>query len=89
VVAKCGREISDVELASTDVPKVFADYVRDAIEFGSLRDCRRRFSSTADLAEVAVDIERGKTLIVRFCTPDPRLRTFEPYSSNSTGNRVR
>jgi pyruvate carboxylase len=71
VVAKCGREISDVELASYLMyPKVFLDYLRDAIEFGSLRDLPTAifFYGMQPGDEVAVDIERGKTLIVRFVT---------------------
>ncbi len=67
--AKCGREISDAELASYLMyPKVFVDYLREAVEFGSLRDLPTEifFYGMQSDDEVAVDIERGKTLIIRF-----------------------
>ncbi|HYM34838.1 MAG TPA: biotin/lipoyl-containing protein, partial [Steroidobacteraceae bacterium] len=66
---KCGRAISDAEFASFLMyPKVFLDYVRDAAEFGSLRDLPSSifFYGMQAGDEVAVDIERGKTLIIRF-----------------------
>jgi pyruvate carboxylase len=75
VIAKCGREISDAELASYLMyPKVFLDYTRDAAEYGSLRDLPTAifFYGMQPNDEVAVDIERGKTLIIRFvATSDP------------------
>lgn len=70
-IAKCGRDISDAELASYLMyPKVFLDYARDAAEFGSLREVPSSifFYGMQAGDEVAVDIERGKTLIVRFVT---------------------
>jgi pyruvate carboxylase len=75
VQAKCGREIDDAEFASYLMyPKVFLDYRRDATEYGSLRDLPTSifFYGMQPGDEVAVDIERGKTLIVRFvATSDP------------------
>jgi pyruvate carboxylase len=70
-----GRVIDDAEFASYLMyPKVFMDYMRDAAEFGSLRDLPTSifFYGMQPGDEVAVDIERGKTLIVRFvATSDP------------------
>ncbi|MBC7982405.1 MAG: pyruvate carboxylase, partial [Candidatus Obscuribacterales bacterium] len=71
VIAKCGREITAAELASYLMyPKVFLDYVRDSIEYGSLRELPTSifFYGMQPDDEVAVDIERGKTLIIRFVT---------------------
>ncbi len=70
-IEKCGREISDSELASYLMyPKVFLDYMRNKTEYGSLRDLPSSifFYGMQPGDEVAVDIERGKTLIIRFIT---------------------
>jgi len=75
VQTKCGRDIDDAELASYLMyPKVFLDYMRDKANFGSLRDLPTGifFYGMQPGDEVAVDIERGKTLIIRFvATSDP------------------
>jgi pyruvate carboxylase len=65
------RTVSDAEFASYLMyPKVFTDYMRDAAEYGSLRDLPSSifFYGMQSGDEVAVDIERGKTLIVRYIT---------------------
>jgi pyruvate carboxylase len=65
------RTVSDAEFASYLMyPKVFTDYMRDAAEYGSLRDLPSSifFYGMQSGDEVAVDIERGKTLIVRYVT---------------------
>ena len=65
------RTVSDAEFASYLMyPKVFTDYMRDAAEYGSLRDLPSPifFYGMQSGDEVAVDIERGKTLIVRYVT---------------------
>jgi pyruvate carboxylase len=65
------RTVSDAEFASYLMyPKVFTDYMRDAAEYGSLRDLPSSifFYGMQSGDEVNVDIERGKTLIVRYVT---------------------
>jgi len=72
VQAKCApREIDDAEFAAYLMyPKVFLDYMRDKADFGSLRNLPTSifFYGMQPGDEVAMDIERGKTLIVRFVT---------------------
>jgi pyruvate carboxylase len=71
VQTKCGREIDDAEFGSYLMyPKVFLDYMRDKAEFGSLRNLPTTifFYGMQPGDEVALDIERGKTLIIRFVT---------------------
>jgi pyruvate carboxylase len=66
---KLGRAATDTQFASYLMyPKVFLDYARDRTEFG---DCAILptpvfFYGMEPGEEVSVDIERGKTLIVRF-----------------------
>jgi pyruvate carboxylase len=66
---KLGREATDTQFASYLMyPKVFLDYARDRAAFG---DCAILptpvfFYGMEPGEEVSVDIERGKTLIVRF-----------------------
>jgi pyruvate carboxylase len=66
---KLGREATDTQFASYLMyPKVFLDYARDRANFG---DCAILptpvfFYGMEPGEEVSVDIERGKTLIVRF-----------------------
>jgi pyruvate carboxylase len=71
VQSKCGREIDDAEFASYLMyPKVFLDYMKDAAEYGSFRDLPTSifFYGMQAGEEAAVDIERGKTLIIRYVT---------------------
>jgi pyruvate carboxylase len=68
---KLGRAATDTQFASYLMyPKVFLDYARDRAAFG---DCAILptpvfFYGMEPGDEVSVDIERGKTLIVRFVT---------------------
>ena len=68
---KLGRPATDTQFASHLMyPKVFLDYARDRAAFG---DCAILptpvfFYGMEPGDEVSVDIERGKTLIVRFVT---------------------
>jgi len=65
----CGRKISDAELASYLMyPKVFVDYVSARSRFGNLSVLPTSvfFYGMQPGQEVSVDLERGKTLIVRF-----------------------
>ena len=67
--ARTWREITDEEFASFLMyPKVFLDYMRDRLEFGrvSVLPTALFFYGMEPGDEVTVDIERGKTLIVRF-----------------------
>ncbi len=64
-----GRPISEVELASYLMyPKVFADYAADRARFGnvSVLPSAIFFYGLEPGQEFSVDLERGKTLIVRF-----------------------
>ncbi|MGH8185190.1 MAG: pyruvate carboxylase [Steroidobacteraceae bacterium] len=66
---KAWREISDEELASYLMyPKVFLDYLQDRLDFGrvSVLPTPLFFYGMEPGEEVSFDIERGKTLIVRF-----------------------
>src|SRR5882672_2314129 len=65
----CGRKISDEELASYLMnPKVFVDYVGARSRFGnvSVLPTSVFFYGMQPGQEVSVDLERGKTLILRF-----------------------
>jgi pyruvate carboxylase len=65
----CARKISDAELASYLMyPKVFVDYVSARSRFGNLSVLPTSvfFYGMQPGQEVSVDLERGKTLIVRF-----------------------
>ena len=67
--AKTWREITDEELASYLMyPKVFLDYLNNRLEYGrvSALPTPLFFYGMEPGDEVSVDIERGKTLIVRF-----------------------
>ncbi len=69
VHAKTWREITDEEFASYLMyPKVFLDYLRDRLDYGrvSVLPTPLFFYGMEANEEVSVDIERGKTLIVRF-----------------------
>jgi pyruvate carboxylase len=69
VTVKAGREISDQEFASYLMyPKVFLEYLQDRLRFGnvSVLPTGIFFYGMQPGAEISVDIERGKTLIVCF-----------------------
>jgi pyruvate carboxylase len=69
VHAKTWREITDEEFASYLMyPKVFLDHLQDRLDYGrvSVLPTPLFFYGMEPGDEVSVDIERGKTLIVRF-----------------------
>jgi pyruvate carboxylase len=69
--AKIGRAITEVELASYLMyPKVFTDYAADRAQFGDVSTLPTSvfFYGMQAGQEINVDLERGKTLIVRFVT---------------------
>ena len=69
--SKTWREITDEEFASYLMyPKVFLDYMKERLEFGrvSALPTPLFFYGMEPGDEVTVDIERGKSLIVRFIT---------------------
>jgi pyruvate carboxylase len=69
--AKVGRAISDQELASYLMyPKVFADYAADRSAFGDVSALPTAvfFYGMESGQEINIDLERGKTLIVRYVT---------------------
>jgi pyruvate carboxylase len=66
---KCGRAITEVELASYLMyPKVFTDYARERAQYGNVATLPTQtfFYGMEPGEELSVDLERGKTLIVRF-----------------------
>ncbi len=66
-----GRAISDLELASYLMyPKVFADYASDRAAFGDVSTLPTAvfFYGMESGQEINIDLERGKTLIVRYVT---------------------
>jgi pyruvate carboxylase len=68
---KVGRAISDNELASYLMyPKVFADYAADRSAFGDVSTLPTAvfFYGMDSGQEINIDLERGKTLIVRYVT---------------------
>jgi pyruvate carboxylase len=68
---KVGRAISDNELASYLMyPKVFADYAADRSTFGDVSALPTAvfFYGMDSGQEINIDLERGKTLIVRYVT---------------------
>jgi len=69
--AKIGRPISEFELASHLMyPKVFADYAAERSAFGDLSTLPTSvfFYGMQPGLEINIDLERGKTLIVRYVT---------------------
>jgi pyruvate carboxylase len=69
VHSKTWREITDEEFASYLMyPKVFLGYLSDRLDYGrvSVLPTRIFFHGMEPNEDVSVDIERGKTLIVRF-----------------------
>ena len=68
---KLGRAINDFELASYLMyPKVFLDYVADRTTFGEMATLPTSvfFFGMQSGQEINIDLERGKTLIVRYVT---------------------
>jgi pyruvate carboxylase len=68
---KAGRKLSDYDLASYLMyPKVFLDYAADRATYGDLSTLPTSvfFYGMESGQEVSVDLERGKTLIVRYVT---------------------
>jgi len=68
---KVGRAISDFELASYLMyPKVFVDYAADRTTFGDMGSLPTSvfFFGMQSGQEINIDLERGKTLIVRYVT---------------------
>jgi pyruvate carboxylase len=69
--AKVGRTISEDELASYLMyPKVFADYAADRAAYGDVSTLPTAvfFYGMEPGQEINIDLERGKTLIVRYVT---------------------
>ena len=63
-----GRQVSDTDLASSLMyPKVFREYAEHLREYGdvSLLPTSPFFYGLRDREEIAVDIDKGKTLIIR------------------------
>ena len=71
VEKKIGRAVSEVELASYLMyPKVFIDYAADRASFGDVSTLPTAvfFYGMQAGQEINIDLERGKTLIVRYVT---------------------
>jgi len=71
LAARLGRPVSETELASHLMyPKVFADYAADHARFGDVSALPTAvfFYGMQPGQEINVDLERGKTLIVRYVT---------------------
>ena len=72
---KIGRKIADTDLASYLMyPKVYLDYAAGRATFGDLSTLPTSvfFYGMQPAQEISVDLERGKTLIVRYvATSDP------------------
>jgi pyruvate carboxylase len=69
--AKIGRAITEVELASYLMyPKVFTDYAADRTAFGNVGSLPTAvfFYGMQSGQEINIDLELGKTLIVRYVT---------------------
>jgi pyruvate carboxylase len=68
---KIGRAVSDTELASYLMyPKVFTDYAAERTAFGdvSILPTSAFFFGMQTGQEITIDLERGKTLILRYVT---------------------
>jgi pyruvate carboxylase len=68
---KIGRAVSDAQLASHLMyPKVFADYAAERAAYGDLATLPTAvfFYGMEPGQEINIDLERGKTLIVRYIT---------------------
>jgi pyruvate carboxylase len=69
--AKIGRPVTETELASYLMyPKVFVDYAADRAAFGDVSTLPTAvfFYGMQPGQEINIDLERGKTLIVRYVT---------------------
>jgi pyruvate carboxylase len=69
--AKIGRPVTESELASYLMyPKVFVDYAADRAAFGDVSTLPTAvfFYGMQPGQEINIDLERGKTLIVRYVT---------------------
>ena len=69
--AKIGRPITEFELASHLMyPKVFAEYAADRATFGDVSTLPTSvfFYGMQSGQEINIDLERGKTLIVKYVT---------------------
>jgi pyruvate carboxylase len=69
--AKIGRPVTEAELASYLMyPKVFVDYAADRAAFGDVSTLPTAvfFYGMQPGQEINIDLERGKTLIVRYVT---------------------
>lgn len=74
------RELSDNDLASYLMyPKVFEDYAKHRAEFGnvSVLPTPVFFYGMDDNDEIAIDIDRGKTLVLRY------MAASEPYEDGA------
>jgi len=68
---KIGRPVTDFDLASYLMyPKVFVDYATDRATFGEMSSLPTSvfFFGMETGQEISIDLERGKTLIVRYVT---------------------
>ena len=73
-------------------PKVFLDYMQDRLEYGrvSVLPTPLFFYGMEPGEEITVDIERGKSLIMRFVAVSEATKTARaPCSSSSTASRGR
>jgi len=71
VETKIGRSVTEYELASYLMyPKVFTDYAADRAAFGDVSTLPSAvfWYGMVSGQEITIDLERGKTLIVRFIT---------------------
>jgi pyruvate carboxylase len=90
-----GRRVSEAELASHLMyPKVFADFVKTKREFGRLDVLPTPifFYGMEPGQEIAVDIEKGKTLVIRLLTvaePDEAGRREVFFELNGQPRMVR
>ncbi|MBL8481827.1 MAG: pyruvate carboxylase [Rhodocyclaceae bacterium] len=90
------RKASDTDLASYLMyPKVYRDYAEHLREYGdvSLLPTTAFFYGLADREEIAVDIDRGKTLIIRQTgssdTPDEEGRVKVFFELNGQPRMIR
>jgi pyruvate carboxylase len=92
-----GRQASDTDLASYLMyPKVFRDYAEHRREFGdvSLLPTSPFFYGLQDREEIAIDIDKGKTLVVRQTgrseTPDEegKVKVFFELNGQPRAARV-
>ncbi len=78
--ARTGRKLTDTDLASYLMyPKVYLDYAAERANYGNLSTLPTAvfFYGMEPGQEISVDLERGKTLIVRYVT------TSEPHDDGT------